>query len=133
MLTPQNAYAHAVVHTAKELELPHYLASYDITFMTFPAAPHMDMYIHIHKNPKKSELTFAAPFFKLAPADIALLATDPAKQQRYTELVRSALLPARHTSRPHANILQHLVYSTIHHMVSIITLTSLHWWHPGGA
>jgi hypothetical protein len=96
MLTPQNAYAHAVVHTAKELELPHYLTSYDITFMTFPAAPHMDMYIH--KNPKNPELTYAAPFFKLAPADIALLATDPAKQQRYTELVRSALLPARHTS-----------------------------------
>ena len=119
------------MHTAKELELPHYLASYDITFMTFPAAPHMDMYIN--NNPKSLELLYAAPFFKLAPADIALLSTDLAKQQRYTELVRSALSPARRTSRPHANILHHIVYSTIHHMVSIITLTSLHWWHSGGA
>ena len=69
--------------------------------MPFPAAPHMDMYNS--NKPKTGELVFAAPFFKLAPADIALLAADPAKQQRYTELVRSALLPARRSYARHAN------------------------------
>ena len=99
--------------------------------MTFPAAPHMDMYIN--NNAKDLELAYATPFIKLAPADIALLAADPAKQQRYTELVRSALLPARRTSRPHADILHHLVYSTIHHnygvyyYADIFTLVALRW------
>jgi hypothetical protein len=34
-----------------------------------------------------------APFFKLAPADIALLGRDPARRQRYMELVTYTWMP----------------------------------------
>ena len=91
MTSAQNAFNHAVVFTARELELTDYLTFYDQEFVPFAVAPYME--VLNNSRPGSYKAGMSAPFFKLSPGDIERLESDAAKRQRYTELVSSGFGP----------------------------------------
>jgi hypothetical protein len=44
-------------------------------------------------HPARFAASLRAPFFKLAPEDVVLLGSDPARRQRYMELVIYSWMP----------------------------------------
>jgi hypothetical protein len=56
-----------------------------------PATPHVEILNLNH--PARVAAGLRAPFFKLAPEDVALLASNPARCQRYVELVTYSWMP----------------------------------------
>ena len=81
----------AIEHAALELGLPTHCDTYSLQYATQPATPHVKMF-HVG-DPVRVAAGFRAPFFKLAPEDVALLASDPARRQRYMELVTYSWIP----------------------------------------
>ena len=87
----QIAFASAIEHTALELKLPTHCGTYSLQCASQPATPHVEI---LHYNDKaRMAAGMRAPFFKLAPEDVALLASDPARRQRYMELVTYSWMP----------------------------------------
>ena len=81
----------AIEHTALELKLPTHCGTYTIQCASQPATPHVEMFNL--NDPARFAAGFRAPFFKLAPEDVALLVSDPARRQRYVELVTYSWIP----------------------------------------
>ena len=74
-----------------ELQPVETLAQFSVEFFKVPAAPWMEL-----PNATNKAGLYAAskvPFVNLPPADLADIDSDPAKRQRYTELVRASYLP----------------------------------------
>jgi hypothetical protein len=76
---------------ANECGLSGYLKLSSIEYFPQPATP----YIHLYgiTDPAMFAAIGRAPYVKLPPEDIALLATDPGLRSRYCELVVAVLLP----------------------------------------
>ena len=87
----QATFVSAIEHTALELKLPTHCSTYSLQCASQPATPHVEIFNLNH--PARVVALLRAPFFKLAPEDIALLASDPALRQRYTELVTYSWMP----------------------------------------
>ena len=87
----QGTFMTAIEHTALELKLPTHCGTYSLQCAAQPATPHVE--ILNMNDPAKITASLRAPFFKLAPEDIALLASDPALRQRYMELVTYSWMP----------------------------------------
>jgi hypothetical protein len=80
----------AVIFAANELRLVDFLTFYGEEFAPFAAAPHTEIWMGGLQNVPN---LVAAPFFRLSPTDIVVLADDTAKCQRYAELVEYTWLP----------------------------------------
>jgi hypothetical protein len=81
----------AIEHTALELKLPTHCGTYSLQCASQPATPHVEIFNV--SDPAHRAATLRAPFFKLAPEDVALLDSDPARRQRYMELVTYSWMP----------------------------------------
>ena len=87
----QGTFVSAIEHTALELKLSTHCGTYSLQCASQPATPHIEiLYIN---DPARMAAVLRAPFFKLAPEDVALLASDPARRQRYMELVTYSWMP----------------------------------------
>ena len=87
----QNTFTTAIEHTALELKLPIHCDIYRLQYAAQPATPHVEIFNM--PEPARMAAGMRAPFFKLAPEDVALLASDPARRQRYMELVTYSWMP----------------------------------------
>ena len=87
----QLCFISAIEHTALELKLPTHCDTYSPQCASQPATPHVEIFNHY--SPPRIAALLRAPFFKLAPEDVALLASDPARRQRYMELVTYSWMP----------------------------------------
>jgi hypothetical protein len=84
-----------IIFLAHELRLDDLSTRCGFKYVPFAAAPHMEMYSSSREETfATAKALVVAPFFKLSPKDIDVLESDPAKQQRYTELVEYTWLPA---------------------------------------
>ena len=81
----------AIEHTALELKLSTHCGTYSLQCASQPATPHVE--ILYMNDPAKIAAGMRVPFFKLAPEDVALLVSDPARCQRYIELVTCTWMP----------------------------------------
>jgi hypothetical protein len=81
----------ALMNTLWELGLSAQIDHWQLARLKVSAAPHIDVY-HMG-NPAAVAAALKSPYFKLAPEDIAVLESDPAVRQRYTELVVETWLP----------------------------------------
>jgi hypothetical protein len=73
---------------ATELELPDFSSLYKPEMAIMPATPYVKLL-------KGSATTYrTVPFFQLSDGDLAVVAADPARTQRYTELVTHSVAPA---------------------------------------
>ena len=75
---------------AAELELPDFSSLYKPEMAIMPAAP----YVKILKGTALFRATARVPFFQLSDGDVAVVAADPARTQRYAELVTHSVAPA---------------------------------------
>ena len=75
---------------AMELELPDFSSLYKPEMAIMPAAP----YVKIFKINDIFVKMMSVPFFQLSDGDLAVVAADPARTQRYTELVTHSVAPA---------------------------------------
>ena len=91
MIVIQGAFLSVIEHTALELKLPTHCGTYSLQCASQPATPHVEILNVLH--PARGAAGLRAPFFKLAPEDVALLASDPARRQRYMELVTYSWMP----------------------------------------
>ena len=73
---------------ATELELPDFSSLYKPEMATMPAAPYVKLLKGMLINPMR------VPFCQLSDGDLAVVAADPARTQRYTELVTYSVTPA---------------------------------------
>jgi hypothetical protein len=73
---------------ATELELPDFSSLYKPEMATMPAAPYVKLLKGMLINPMR------VPFCQLSDGDLAVVAADPARTQRYTELVTHSVAPA---------------------------------------
>ena len=87
----QLCFISAIDHTALELKLSTHCNTYSLQCAAQPATPHVEIFSLNH--PARIAASMRAPFFKLAPEDVALLASDPARRQRYMELVTYSWMP----------------------------------------
>ena len=87
----QATFVIALEHTALELKLPTHCGTYNLQCAAQPATPHVEIFSLNH--PARIAASMRAPFFKLAPEDVALLVSDPARRQRYVELVTYSWMP----------------------------------------
>ena len=87
----QGTFLTAIEHTALELKLPTHCSTYSLQCASQPATPHVEIFNL--RDPARFAAGFRAPFFKLAPEDVALLDSDPARRQRYMELVTYSWMP----------------------------------------
>ena len=87
----QATFKSAIEHTALELKLPTHCGTYSLQCASQPATPHVEIFNL--NDPARAAAGLRAPFFKLAPEDVALLASDPARRQRYMELVTYSWMP----------------------------------------
>ena len=71
----------AIEHTALELKLPTHCGTYSLQCASQPATPHVEIFNM--QDPARIAAGFRAPFFKLAPEDIALLGRDPSTLSLY--------------------------------------------------
>ena len=87
----QHSYLDAVARLVHELQPSEWLAQFGQEFVKLPAAPWMEFL----NGTNKAFLSAwsKVPFTNLPPADLADIDSDPAKRQRYTELVRANYLP----------------------------------------
>ena len=87
----QTSYHDAWVRLVHELQPAEWLAQFSYEFVKLPAAPWMEF----SNSTNKAFLSAISkvPFLKLPPGDLADIDSDPAKRQRYTELVRASYLP----------------------------------------
>ena len=83
--------AEALYNTMEELGLAAQIDHWQLAWLKVSAAPHIEVY-HF-ANPASAAAALKSPYFKLAPEDIAVLESDPAVRQRYTELVVGTWLP----------------------------------------
>ena len=90
----QATFKTAIEHTALELKLPTHCGTYSLQCASQPATPHVEIFSLNH--PARIAASMRAPFFKLAPEDVALLVSDPARRQRYIELVTCTWMPSLH-------------------------------------
>ena len=90
-LVPQNSYIDALNRLVHELQPVEDLAQFSYEFVKLPAAPWMEF---LNATNKATLYAFSkVPFVIFPPADLADIDSDPAKRQRYTELVRASYLP----------------------------------------
>ena len=66
----QTAFIAAIEHTTLELKLPIHCDTYRLQYVAQPATPHVEIF---NPTPARMAASLRAPFFKLAPEDIALL------------------------------------------------------------
>ena len=83
--------AEAMFNTIGELGLAAWIDHWQLAWLKVTAAPHIEIYQF--GNPLTVAAKLKSPYFKLAPEDIAVLESDPAVRQRYTELVVGTWLP----------------------------------------
>jgi hypothetical protein len=83
---------HQPLSAFQELGLSGYLKLYAMEWFSQPATPYIDL-PGFHTNPAYYAAIGRAPYAELPPADIALLAADPALRARYCELAITVLLP----------------------------------------
>jgi hypothetical protein len=67
----QSTFMCAIEHTALELKLPAHCDTYCLQCAAQPATPHVEVFNM--QDPARIAAGMRAPFFKLAPEDIALL------------------------------------------------------------
>ena len=90
-MVSQLSYLDAWTRLVHELQPAETLAQFSIEFVKLPAAPWMEF---SDATNKASLYAFSkVPFGNLPPTDLADIDSDPAKRQRYTELVRASYLP----------------------------------------
>ena len=91
MVISQISFFDAWNRLVHELQLAEWLAHFSFEFVKVPAAP----WTEFLNSTNKATLSAwsKVPFSKLPPADLADIDSDPAKRQRYTELVRASYLP----------------------------------------
>jgi hypothetical protein len=75
---------------ARECKFLGYLRLYSIEYVPQPATPYID---HFVNTTSVYAAMGRAPFAKLPPEDLALLAADPVLRSRYCELAVTVLLP----------------------------------------
>jgi hypothetical protein len=80
------------VAICQECKLSGYLDLYSVEYVPQPATPNIDLLFVL--NPAMVAAWGAAPYAQLPPADLALLAADPALRSRYCELAATVLLPS---------------------------------------
>jgi hypothetical protein len=73
-----------------ELELPDFSSLYMPQMVKLPAAP----YVQMLSVSVLYRTMLRGPVFQLSDGDIAVVAADPARTQRYTELVTHCIAPA---------------------------------------
>jgi hypothetical protein len=88
----QASYHDAWTRLVHELQPAEWLAQFSYEFVKLPAAPWMEFF-NLMMNKASLSAWSKAPFQNLSPADLADIDSDPAKRQRYTELVRASYLP----------------------------------------
>ena len=71
---------------AAELELPDFSSLYRPEMAVMPAAPYVKLLKYI--------AALRVPLCQLSDGDLAVVAADPARTQRYTELVTHSVIPA---------------------------------------
>ena len=81
----------AIEHTALELKLPTHSEPYSLQCAPQVATPHVGI-LNVY-DPSRVAASMRAPFFKLAPEDVAVLVSDPARRQRYMDLVTYSWMP----------------------------------------
>ena len=81
----------ALKNTLGELGLAAWIDHWQLAWLKVPVAPHIEVFHY--GNPATVAAKLKSPYFKLAPEDIAVLESDPAVRQRYTELVVGTWLP----------------------------------------
>ena len=91
----QVRFGEAYVNTCKEVGLSGAIALWSMTWVPVRATPYAEL-CHF-MNPSAQSALFNAPYFKLPSEDIAELEANPAKRQRYTELVTHTWLPTLRT------------------------------------
>ena len=91
MIVMQMTFVTAIEHTAFELKLSTHCDTYSLQCASQPATPHVEILNLNH--PARVAAGLRAPFFKLAPEDVALLDIDSARRQRYMELVTYSWMP----------------------------------------
>ena len=87
----QLCFISAIDLTALELKLFTHCNTYSLQCAAQPATPHVEIFSLNH--PARHAAGMRAPSFKLAPEDVALLVSDPARRQRYIELVTCTWMP----------------------------------------
>jgi hypothetical protein len=91
----QVAFLEAYVNTCDEVGLAGAIARWSMAWVPARATPYAEVYHHM--NPSAQSVFFNAPYLKLPPEDIAELEANPAKRQRYIELVTHTWLPTLRT------------------------------------
>ena len=86
-----NQLVEALQNTMGELGLSAQIDHWQTAWLQVSAAPHIEVYQF--GNPAGVAALLKSPYFKLAPEDIAVLESNPAVRQRYTELVVETWLP----------------------------------------
>ena len=76
---------------ARECKLLGYLDLYSFEYVPQPATPYIELIVAT--NPAMYVAWRAAPYAQLPPADLVLLAAEPALRARYCELAAAVLLP----------------------------------------
>ena len=87
----QMSYHDAWTRLIHELQPAEWLAQFSYEFVELPAAPWMEFLNYTNKASLSA--WSKCPFQNLSPADLADIDSDPAKRQRYTEIVRACYLP----------------------------------------
>ena len=85
-----SAWHHAWIHASEELGFSHNNL-YSVEFVAQPATPRIQ--ILNTNNPAGWNANGRMPYYKLAPEDVTLLESNPAKRERYSELVAHCMLP----------------------------------------
>ena len=76
---------------ATELELPDFSSLYKPEMAIMPAAPYVKL---LKVKVYVGDCALRVPFCQLSDGDLAVVAADPARTQRYTELVTHSVTPA---------------------------------------
>jgi hypothetical protein len=90
-MVSQGSYLDAWNRLVHELQLAETLAQFSYEFVKLPAAPWME-FLNVTNKASLSAWS-KVPFANLPLPDLADIDNDPAKRQRYTELVRASYLP----------------------------------------
>jgi hypothetical protein len=91
----QTKFTEACCNTCREVGLAGAIAQWSMAWVPVRATPYAEVYHY--GNPSAWSAKYNAPYFKLPPGDIAELEANPAKRQRYTELVTHSWLPTLRT------------------------------------
>ena len=91
----QTRFLEAYSNTCREVGLAGAIAQWSMAWVPVRATPYAEVYHY--GNPSAGSAIYNAPYFKLPPEDIAELEANPAKRQRYTELVTHTWLPTLRT------------------------------------